>query len=177
MNNKLANAGEQLACRQFCESDGCNRPRRDAFGEHESDAAGHDRCLARPGTGFDEDRLVVEADRIAARAIIFENFDGRSLFTSPEPSKFTEPLGCGGKLAFAIGGAGVRGQSEGQFVIRTSRVGLDQRSSVGKACKRCAEISADVGEQSVGVIKAQLALFARGQKRSVDPQCPRPGAL
>ena len=90
------------------------------------------------------------------------------MFTSPKLSKFTEPLGCGGKLAFAIGGAGVRGQSEGQFVIRTSRVGSDQRCSVSKAGTRRAEISADVGQQSVGVIKAQLALFAREQKRSVD---------
>ena len=75
MNNKLANAREQLACRQFGKSDGCNRPRRDAFGEHEGDAACHDGCLARTGAGFDEDRLVVEADRIAARAIIFQNFE------------------------------------------------------------------------------------------------------
>ncbi len=71
-------------------------------------------------------------------------------------------------LASAIGGAGVCGQSEDQFVKGVSRVGSDQRGSAGEGCARRAEIPAEFGQQSVGVVKAQFALFAEEQQRSAD---------
>ena len=47
---------------------------RDAFGEHHGDAAGHDGGLARTRAGLDQDRAIMEADRIAAGAVVLQHF-------------------------------------------------------------------------------------------------------
>ncbi len=47
---------------------------RNAFGQHQGDAAGHDGGLAGTGTGLDQKRAVVNRDRSAPRDIIGERF-------------------------------------------------------------------------------------------------------
>ena len=47
---------------------------RNAFGEHQSDAAGHDGRLAGTCTGFDQKRAVVNRHRSAPRDIVGERF-------------------------------------------------------------------------------------------------------
>ena len=74
VGDKFADAREQLAGRELGEGDGGDGARRDAFGEHDGDASGHDGGLARARAGFDQDRPIMEADRVAARAVVLERF-------------------------------------------------------------------------------------------------------
>ena len=74
VGDEFANTREQLARCQLGEGDGGDGAGRDAFGEHDSDAAGHDGGLARARAGLDQDGPIMKADRIAARTIILQSF-------------------------------------------------------------------------------------------------------
>ena len=74
VGDKLADTREKLAGRQFGEGDGGDGARRDTLGEHDGDASGHNGGLARARAGFDQDRAIMEADRVAPCPVILENF-------------------------------------------------------------------------------------------------------
>jgi hypothetical protein len=74
IGDKFADSREQLARCQLCEGDGRDGARRDALGEHDSDAAGYDGGLARACASLDQDRPIMKADRVAARTIILKSF-------------------------------------------------------------------------------------------------------
>ncbi len=105
----------------------------DAFGQHDGDATGHDGGLAGARAGLDQDRAIMEADRVAARAVVREQLWTRcSSLRLPDLSDVAEPLGRGGELALAIGGAGVRRQGEGEVVIVAAGVRARQRRAAGE---------------------------------------------
>ena len=73
VGDELSDTGQQLTRGEFGEGDCGNGTRRDAFCEHGGDAPGHDGGLARTGAGLNQDRPIVEADRGAARTVIFQH--------------------------------------------------------------------------------------------------------
>jgi hypothetical protein len=73
VGDELADTRQQLARGEFGEGDGGDGTRRNAFGQHGGDAAGHDGGLARTRAGLDQDRAIMEADRIAARAVVLQH--------------------------------------------------------------------------------------------------------
>jgi hypothetical protein len=74
IGDKIADTREKFARRQFGEGDGSDGAWRNPFGEHGGDAPSHDGGLARTGASFDQDGAIVAADRVAAGAVILENF-------------------------------------------------------------------------------------------------------
>ena len=75
--DEVADADEKLAGRELGERHRGDGPWRNAFGQHQRDAAGHDGGLAGTGTGFDQERAIVNADRSAPRDVIGEGFQRR----------------------------------------------------------------------------------------------------
>ena len=75
--NEVADTDEKLAGRELGERHRGDGLGRNAFGQHQSDAAGHDGGLAGTGAGLDQKRAVVNADRSAPRDVIGERFQRR----------------------------------------------------------------------------------------------------
>ena len=73
VGDEFADTGQQLARGEFGKGDGGNGARRDPFGKHRGDAPCHDGGLARTRAGLNEDRPIMEADRVAARAVILQH--------------------------------------------------------------------------------------------------------
>ena len=90
VGDEFADTREKLARRQFGEGDGGDSAWRDAFGQHDGDTPGQDGGLPRTCAGFDQDRAIMAADRVAASPVILENF-GHAAHHSASQTRATSP--------------------------------------------------------------------------------------
>ena len=75
--DKLTHADEEFAGREFGEGHRRDRFGGYAFGQHQGDAAGHDRGLSRARAGLDQEGAIMNRDGVAAGSVIGERFHRR----------------------------------------------------------------------------------------------------